>query len=304
MRSMTGTRKQTAAIAGAALIVLAVSIRPSGTQRERTPRLDDVLARAGEYAVEYGRALSSVVAEEHYTQRLVWRTDKAIRQVRRLRSEIAFVRLADSTEWLTFRNVLSVDDVPVPGAGGRLERLLRGASPSMIAQARIIAGESARYNIGPITREINTPTTALHFVHPTHRPNCRFDKAREDVIDGERVWVVRFRERNKGSLIRRGDGVNLPAVGLLWIGPTDGHVVRSQLVVEDFVRGSRDSKSAIDVTWRRNASLALWVPAEMREQYEGPWRSMRTPRQRERYDIDGVATYANYRRFTVDVRIK
>ena len=294
----------TAAIAGCTLILLAASIRPSGAQKERTPRLDDVLARAGEYAVEYGRALASVVAEERYTQRLVWRTDKAIRQERRLRSEMAFVRLADSTEWLTFRNVLSVDDVPVPGADGRLEWLLRGSSPSMIAQARLVAGESARYNIGPITREINTPTTALHFVHPEHRPNSRFDKAREDVIDGERVWVVRFRERNRGSLIRRGDGVNLPAVGLLWIVPTDGRVVRSQLVVEDFVRGSGDSKSAIDVTWRRNASLDLWVPAEMREQYEGPWLATRTPKQRERYDIDGVATYANYRRFTVDVRIK
>lgn len=286
------------------MILLAVSIHSSGAQKERTPRLDDVLARAGEYAVEYGRALARVVAEEHYTQRLVWRTDKAIRQERRLRSEMAFVRLADSTEWLAFRNVLSVDDVPVPGADGRLERLLRGASPSMIAQARLIAGESGRYNIGPITREINTPTTALHFVHPEHRPNCRFDKAREDLIDGERVWVVRFRERNKGSLIRRGDGVNLPAVGLLWIVPTDGRVVRSQLVVEDFVRGRGDSKSAIDVTWRRNASLDLWVPAEMREQYEGPWLATRTPNQRERYDMDGVATYSNYRRFTVDMRIK
>jgi hypothetical protein len=93
-------------------------------------------------------------------------------------------------------------------------------------------------------------------------------------------------------------------VGLLWIVPTDGRVVRSQLVVEDFVRGRGDSKSAIDVTWRRNASLDLWVPVEMREQYEGPWLATRTLKQRERYDIDGVATYANYRRFTVDVRIK
>lgn len=293
-----------AAMAGCTVILLAASMRPSAAQKQRTLSLDDVVARAGEYAVEYGRALASVVAEEHYTQRLVWRSDRAVRQERSLRSEMAFVRLADSTEWLAFRNVLSVDGALVPGADGRLERLLRGASPSMIAQARLIAGESARYNIGPITREVNTPTTALHFVHPEHRPNCRFDKTREEVIDGERVWVVRFRERNKGSLIRRGDGVNLPAVGLLWIVPTDGRVVRSQLVVEDFVRGRGDSNAEIDVTWERNTGIGLYVPSEMRERYEGPWYARSVSSQRDRYDIDGVATYSNYRRFTADFRIK
>ena len=55
--------------------------------------------------------------------------------------------------------------------------------------------------------------------------------------------------------------------------------------------------------WRRDASLDLWVPAEMRERYEGPWYE-RLDSRPERYDIDGVATYSNYRRFTVDVRIK
>jgi hypothetical protein len=113
---------------------------------------------------------------------------------------------------------------------------------------------------------------------------------------------VRFRERDRGSLIRRGDGRNLPAAGRLWIAPADGRVVRSELVVEDFVRG--ESKAVIHVTWRRDAPLDLWVPAEMREHYEGPWYETSGSRRRERYDIEGVATYSNYRRFTVDVRIR
>ena len=287
----------------ALLIVLLLT--PSSTaQPQDRNTLDDVLARAGGYTVEYGESLASVLAEETYVQRLVWRRDQSVKQERKLRSEIAFVRLVGSTEWLTFRNVLAVDDEAIPDASGRLERLLRGSAASLLVQARLIAGESARFNIGPITRDINVPTTALHFLHPKHRPNCRFNKEREEVLDGERVWVIRFRERERGSLIRGTDGLNLPALGRLWIVPADGRVVRSELVIEDFVRGRGDSKAEIGVTWRRDGSLDLWVPAEMRERYEGPWYEPRDSRPRERYDIDGVATYSNYRRFTVDVRIK
>jgi hypothetical protein len=273
------------------------------TQQARVPDLDDVLTRAGQYAVDYGLALTSVLAEETYVQRLVWRGGREAFEERRLRSEMAFVRLTDSTEWLAFRNVLTVNQRPIPEADGRLERLFSG-SHSLPEQARLIAGESARYNIGPITREINAPTTALHFVHPQHRPNCRFDKDSEETLDGERVWIVRFKARDRGSLIRRGDGRNLPAEGRLWIVPADGRVVRSELVVKDFVRGSGDSKAEIRVKWRHDASLDLWVPAEMREEYEGPWLVMSPRKRRERYDIEGVATYSNYRRFTVDVRIR
>jgi hypothetical protein len=272
-------------------------------QAVRPPSLEDVVTRAGQYAVDYGRALTSVLAEEAYTQRLVWRRGHGSLQVRRLRSEIAFVRLTDSTDWLAFRNVLTVDDAPVPYSEGRLERVLQGSGRSLLAEARSIASDSARYNIGPIAREINVPSTALHFVHPLHRSNCRFEKEGEASVDGEAVWIVRFKERDRGSLITRTDGRKLPAEGRLWILPSDGRIVRSELVVKDFVRGG-DSKASIHVTWRRDVALALWVPLEMREHYEGPWSAPSSPRQHERYDIEGVATYSNYRRFTVDVRIK
>jgi hypothetical protein len=276
----------------------------TGAQSGRRLSLDDVLARAGEYAIEYGQALTSVLADEDYTQRMIWRRGADPLETRRLRSEIAFIRLTDSTEWLTFRNVLAVDDAPIAQAAGRLEPLFRASTRSLTEQARLIAGESARYNLGPFTREINVPTTALHFVHPAHRANCRFDKEREEIVAREQAWVVGFKERDRGSLIRRGDGRNLPAEGRLWIVPTSGRILRSELVVRNFVSGSGGSRAEIHVFWRRDEALDLFVPGEMRERYEGPWTATRAPKQRERYDIDGVASYSNYRRFTVDVRIK
>jgi hypothetical protein len=275
---------------------------PDATQ---SPSLDRVLARASDYVVDYGHELASVLAEERYAQRLVLRSSSTMLQSRQLQSEIAFVRLPDSTEWLSFRNVTAVDGVPVPEADGRLARVFQESSNTLLARAHAIAGESARYNLGPITREINVPTTALHVLHPAHKAGCRFDKEGEEAVAGERAWVVRFRERDRGGLITRGDGRHLPAEGRLWLVPGDGRVLKSELVVKNFVRErGGDSKATIRVSWRRDAGLDLWVPDEMAEVYEGPWRTMTKPGGSERYDIEGTATYSNYRRFTVDVRIR
>ena len=214
--------------------------------------LDDVLARAGGYAIDYGLALTSVLAEETYTQRLVWRETETDLQERRLRSEIAFVRLADSTEWLAFRNVLAVDDAPVR----RLRRAgssacFRRPTASLLAQARLIAGESARHNLGPITREINVPTTALHFVHPAHRPNCRFDKEARRSSSPASSVDRRLQGAGPGQPDQPGRRQEPSRRGPPLDRAGDGRIVRSELVVKDFVRGRGGSKAVIHVTWRR-----------------------------------------------------
>lgn len=262
--------------------------------------LKPVLVRAGGYVVSYGRELATVVAEERYEQQLVGRDDRSLRR-RTLISEIAFVHLAQSQEWLTFRNVIRVDGQPVEGAEGRLDRVLRGAPPTIVGQARALATESARHNLGPLRRDFNAPAMPLQFLYPSRQPDIRFDKRGEEVVDGERLWVVRFRESDRITLIRRIDERGVPATGLLWIAPADGRVVRASFVVDDFVpRNTKDQKSrgSLDVTWRPEPKLDLWVPGEMRERYSGPWTE-----QGLAYDIVGTATYSNYRRFDVDVRL-
>jgi hypothetical protein len=287
----------------AGAIVLAAAALEAGAPAQ-TQNLDRLLARASDYVVKYGDSLASVLAEENYTQRLVERSGRRVLRIRELKSEIAFVHLPNTSEWVCFRNVVAVDDVPVLEASGRLERVFRDSSSDRLSRARALAAESARYNLGPITREINVPTLALHFLHPEHRSGSRFNKEGEENVDGEMVWIVRFSERDGGSLISRGDGRSLPAEGRLWIAPSDGRVVRSELVAKNFVRSGGDSKATVNVRWRRDSALDMWVPARMNELYEGPWRFQAQSGRIERYDIDGTATYSNYRRFTVDVRIK
>lgn len=261
----------------------------------------EVLRRAGAYVVEYGEALSRVIGEEDYMQQLVSRADGTVLERRVLRAEIAFVPLAGSREWQAFRNVTRVDGVPVDGAEGRVERVLRAPPLSVAAQARLIAEESARFNLGPLRRNFNAPTMPLQFLHPLHQDRSRFDRRREEVIAGERVWVVRVRERRRGTFIRSPDGRDVPVEGQVWVVPEDGRVVRASLFAVDFLPAaakSGTSRADLDVTWRPDNRLDMWVPAEMHERYAGPWTSGGVA-----YDITGHAVYSNFRRFEVDVRI-
>ena len=63
-------------------------------------------------------------------------------------------------------------------------------------------------------------------------------------------------------------------------------------------------EASVEVTWQPDARLMLWVPTEMRELYRGPWlRKTDGSAKPEAYDVRGLATYSNYRRFEVDSRI-
>jgi hypothetical protein len=285
--------------------------------------LRDVLRRAGEYVVGYGDALERVVADERYTQELLARPGGTVIRSRVIRAEIAFVRLAGSREWQAFRNAIEVDGTPLPGADGRLDRLFREAPSSIIGQARALAEASARHNLGPLRRDFNAPTMPLQFLHPSHQDRFRFDKRHEESIGTARVWVVRFRERARATLIRSPEGRDVPVEGQFWIAPGTGSVMRASFFARDFLpaesgpqegadarhdvpwthagraaRPNKDSRADVDVAWQHDTKLDLHVPVEMRERYSGPWTEDGTG-----FDITGTAVYSNYRRFDVDVRI-
>jgi hypothetical protein len=255
-----------------------------------SPSLRDVLDRAGQYVVRYGESLATVVADEDYTQTLMPKSGDVSRE-RVLHSEIAFVKLAGSTEWQGFRDVLVVNGRPVQGGGGRLERVLRDAPLAVLPQVRLLAAESARYNLGSLHRDFNVPTTVLQFIHPEHQHRFRFSKKGEEPAgsaegSSEPVWVIEFRERSRGTLIRSTGGRDVPVHGRLWIVPGDGRIVRSVFAADAF-------KTEISVTWSHDSHLDLWVPSEMRERYQ----------DQDAAEITGSARYSNYRRFDVTVRI-
>jgi len=281
----------------AVCLAAAVTVHAAGPS-PAAPSLKQVLARAGDYSVSYGAALASVIADETFTQEIVLSRDGTTGQRRLLESEIAFVKLAGTIEWLAFRSVLRVDGASVPGGSGRLERLMRDAPQSALSQARAISDEGARHHLGPVQRNFNVPTTVLQFILPQHQDRFRFRKAGEERVDGELAWIVEFQERDRATFIRTPDGRAAPSRGSLSVVPDDGRVLASRLEVKAVI------EAGVEVRWRRDDRLALWVPAEMRERYRGRELVLTDAAGKdEPFELRGLATYTNYRRFEVDFRL-
>ena len=156
-----------------------VAAQPAPRQE---PTLATVLARAAAYVAEFHRQLSSIVAEERYVQD--W---KAVPRQRERRHERArrtaswsptccwSSRPAPRRGW-QFRDVFEVDGAPVRDRDERLTQLFLDGSPSTDAQIRRILDESARYNIGDIQRNVNTPIFPLLFLERANHFRFKFKR--------------------------------------------------------------------------------------------------------------------------------
>lgn len=270
--------------------------------------LDQVIERASRYVVEFRQQLSGIVAEEHYSQDLrpamgVSLTGgsggSAAVPHRELVSDIAMVRTGDG--YVEFRDVFQVDSRPVRDREDRLMKLFLAPESSGRAQILRINEESARYNIGNVYRNFNTPAVALMFLEPELIGRFRFRRADSrppSLVSGwnrgqaERwrfpadTWTVEYQETAKGTLIRRQTGGgDMPARGRFWIDPASGAVLLSELQVGDPL-----ARVTIAVAFAADPVASVRVPIEMRERYLNGTTRVTT---------EGTAQYGRLRRFTV-----
>jgi hypothetical protein len=83
---------------------------------------------------------------------------------------------------------------------------------------------------------------------------------------------------------------------MLWIDPVKGTVVQTDLETHD---PEQDVRGRIEVRYRPNDRLGMWVPIEMRERYIlGPTAGALEQR------ISCLGRYSNFRRARVEVRIR
>ena len=264
--------------------------------------LDHVLVRAGAYVLEFQRKLSGVVAEEQYVQdvRLPFSSGNRsgaslLPTHRELKSDLLLVKPAGADRYMEFRDVFEVDGKPLRDRSERLMDLFIKPSSSSALQVERIMKESSRYNIGNLQRTVNTPVLALAILDPTNQ--WRFTFKRVDHGDpllgrsGDKttdsVWVLEYKEVEKQTMIRTTNSRDLPARGRFWIEPDTGHVLASELIVEDPI-----IKGTIDVAYRVEPSIGLLAPADMRERYEV---------RRDGSRVDGTAIYGRFRTFQVNV---
>ncbi|MBP7867396.1 MAG: hypothetical protein KA419_15795 [Acidobacteria bacterium] len=112
------------------------------------------------------------------------------------------VKPANTDRWQAFRDVLVVDRKPVRDRQERLHRLFV-ESPDSLEKIR---AESCRFNLGPVFRDFNTPTTALHILERANLPRFDVRKSGEETVDGVKTWKLHFSERGSPTMFRNQGG--------------------------------------------------------------------------------------------------
>jgi hypothetical protein len=267
----------------AAIVIPAVVVANA-----RTP-VEDLLDRASAYVASFVREFSTVVAEEQYVQDSHPMTDVDVlsgapvqgrQQHVELRSDYLFVSTARSSRWLTFRDVYSVNGRPLRDREERLARLFVTPSPDALDRAGEISREGFRYNVGSKDRTVANPLLALGFLQAEYRQRFDYRLAGIEPSLGQDVWIVKYKERIRPTLLRTNDNRNAISAGRFWIEGATGRVLQTELETST---GDR-----VMTTFTYDERLQMDVPSEMRDI---AW-SNRTP-------VTGTATYTNFRRFGV-----
>ena len=253
-------------------------------QTDAGPSLDTLLDRMSAYLLDYEKAISEVIADEEMTQTTRSPSPRAEGR-RRLRSEIAFLRLPGDGPWIGYRLVYEVNRRKVTAQRARLEALLTGTADDR-ARGVAIAQESARHNVG-FARTTNVPLLALELVHPRHRSRFTFSMGGIERVDKRQLRRIDFVEQGSPTIIQTGRGLDLPSRGNIWIEEETGRVWRTEVRDRDVV-----SSTLLQVTFVEHRGLDLLVPDRMREVFAvGSGLG------------DGNARYSNFRRFSTSARI-
>ena len=272
------------------MIVLAAALASAPIARAQALALADVLARLRAYSAAYGEQYSATVATERYKQ-TSGRSTFLYRETL-LESDFGIVRVPGEDRWYGFRDVYRVDGKVVQDRGDRLGRLFSEAFDTSRQQAKKIAEESTRFNIGPVLRTINNPALVLEILNPANDFRLSFSKADEDVQDGTRLWVIQFKENYFPTLVQTSEGGDEPSEGRIWVDPLLGRLHRADVSFRSLDVRRRSFRARLSVIFREDTKLGMWVPSKMTERYDGS----------DIEEVTGDATYTDYRRFGVETR--
>jgi hypothetical protein len=291
------THRAGLAVAFVLAVTNATLAQTGGSKEQETPSsaaadVSALVERAVTYVERFQENFGSVVSEERYEQRLrripiAGNTSVQPRggggpQETTLVSDFLLVEVKGEG-WLPFRDVFERDGKPVRDREARLATIFLKGGRNAFEQAQAVMNEGARYNIGNINRNINTPTLTLAFLTERHRGRFEFKLGKRD--DAEPGVVIEFRETGRPTFVATTGGRDLPVRGRFLISEADGTVLRSELDAID-----TGVEAHITVTYQKDEGIGLFVPARMEERYRRP---------RDPMEVYGVATYSRFRRFQV-----
>jgi hypothetical protein len=272
---------------GLALIVL--SPLALGAQE---PTIADVLDAAGGYLLKYSAELSTIAAEEEYTQR-----EPAVLSVRRrLHSDVVLVGFSRGVV-KGFRDIYNVDGTQVRERDDRLLKLLQGP-PTDWSQSLAMQwwDEGARHYLSPNLRTLDFPTIALDFLRRENQPQSKFSLSQLKTEQGVQIATIGFEAGPDSRVLPGTEGSRI--VGRAWIQTGTGTIRQTELQVSDASFSFRaTTKYALE------PSLGLWLPSDflqvvdIRARATGAFSNMGAGGMMgARQTLEARATYSKFRR--------
>lgn len=263
----------------ALLLVTALLILARGPVVQTQPAMDDLLDRASRYVVGYESSFSILALDEESVQWLerpinpgsnLSRNNPGGGMVaprhdsrRVIKSDYVLVQAGPGRGWLPFRDVLTLNGTEITFAEDRLMRLLRSASPDAFETATQVHEQSRKHDLGNVTRTINIPMLGMMLLHPQVRERFTFKHEGDESLAGRYVERVSYRETARPTIIKTTRGKDLGLTGRMWIEPTTGVVIKTEMIAADPI-----VRAQVSVTFRRDGELGLWVPERMEEYYK------------------------------------
>lgn len=283
-----------AAVAAAMPIVLTAAPAPPQQEALVIARFVD---KAADYVRRFQDELTSIIAEEQYSQTVRAQTPRAAgTPLETTMSSEVFFMFTPGHDWMTIRDVVAVNGQPLETRPD-LRTALRDLPAPQVA-ARFKAYNS-RFNVGRVHRNFNEPTLSLLVLDDRHRTRFTFARAKAKRGDDPTLVRLTFRESRRPTLIRDLDGKPVFSSGDLTLDPATGRVddIRFLLTVGKL-------KIALETDYAVDPHLGIPVPVRFTEHYQDG-RASRDGRGGDRHEeIVCEATYSNFQRFAVQTKIK
>ena len=257
------------------------------------PAVPDVLKAVGDYLVRYSENLSTLAAEEEYTQR----QPDASQVSRRLHSDIVLIG-HKSGSISAFRDLYAVDGNPIRQ---RDDRLLKLFDSAMVAaahgEAAGLTDEAVRYYMSPNLQMLHLPTFALDYLRPLNQGASDFSVENVRNQDGVQVATLRFKARGGSDVVPTPKGAETD--GRAWVEVGTGTIRQTELIVH----GKNFSFSAT-TKYSLDPALGMWLPTELVQRVDvssgaGGLSNMGAGGQSSaRQSLEGRARYSKFRRRT------
>jgi hypothetical protein len=255
------------------------------------PAVPDILKVVGDYVLRYSENLSTIAAEEEYTQRQL----EATHGSRRLRSDIVLIGHKGGSI-SAFRDPFAMDGNPIRERDDRLLKLFDSAMVAAAhAQATAWTDEAVRHYMSPNLRLLDLPTLALDYFRPLNHDAAEFLVEGVRNQNGVQVATLGFKAHGRSDVVLTPEGATTE--GRAWVEVATGTIRQTELVVN-----GKNFSLVATTKYSLDAGLGIWVPTELVQRVEitsaaGGFSTMGAGgHSGARQSLEGRAQYTKFRR--------